>query len=111
MAFHYEGMPYVGQVKCKKLRGIEDRIEQGLRLAREAYQTDVKMLVFFPHTNGKADDAIRIHERFPDARCLDMGYKNRQLFGAVQNLMRYLENIQPKEPVQEHAGQHQFAYS
>ncbi len=111
MAFHYEGMPYVGQVKCQKLRGIETKIEQGLRLAREAYQTDVTMLVFFPYTNGKAEDARRIHSGFSNAICIDLGYRNKQLFGAVQNLMRYLDNASTRKSVQQPAAQHQFVYS
>ena len=58
---------------------------QALRIGRDIYQTqNVLMLVFFPFYTNKIADAERIQETHPEVRCVNLGYKKKHIWQAVQ---------------------------
>ena len=80
----YENKPTLVEVKSLKLKGIEYKIPRILRVGREIYEGhNIGMLLFFPFYANKQKEAQRITERFDNLRCINLGYKKKQLNSAT----------------------------
>lgn len=73
-----DGAPGIVEVKALKLRGIESKLLRGARIASELYGRSVETIIFFPAYGNKQEDRARL-ERMPLVRCVDLGYKKKQL--------------------------------
>jgi len=92
----HDGQPVIVEVKSLKLNGLEAKIPQALRIGRDIYQTqNVLMLVFFPFYTNKIADAERVQETHPEVRCVNLGYKKKHIWQAVQ---RFYSDIGLKQP-------------
>lgn len=91
-----QGVPIIVEVKSLKLNGVQFKIPRALNIGRNVYGTqDIKMLIFFPAYTNKLADARDLQERFPEVRCVDLGYKKKQLWQSVQ---RFYERKGLKQP-------------
>ena len=85
----YEGQPVVCEVKSLKLNGIQSKISRGMELAEEIYVGHKpQMLLFFPFTSNKIQDARRIEEDFPQVRCVTLGYRRKELIATLREYQR-----------------------
>ncbi|MBI5390617.1 hypothetical protein HZB02_03955 [Candidatus Woesearchaeota archaeon] len=75
----YEDVPYIVEVKSLKLNGFIGKIDHALEIGREIFQQDVGMLIFAPFYTNKKRDAERIEEKYQRVKCIDLGYKKKQL--------------------------------
>ena len=82
----HEGKPVMAEVMSLKLNGFAGSgvVERGFRLGEELFGTDdLGMLVFFPHYTNKQAAAAKIEAMHPNVRCVDLGYKKKQMQRAV----------------------------
>ncbi len=88
----YNGQPVIVEVKSLKLNGLEAKIPRALSIGRSVYGVDdVQMLVFFPFYTNKVADAERIQANHPEVRCVNLGYKKRQLCAAMKRFYQQLD--------------------
>jgi hypothetical protein len=80
----YQDLPLIVEVKSLKLNGVEAKIPRALKIGKEIYQAEeIGMLLFFPAYTNKQRDKRRIEQNFPSVRCVDLGYKKKQIDRAV----------------------------
>ena len=74
------------EVKSLRLNGVEGKIENALKIGRKIFPEakGVGMLICFPHYSNKAADARIIEASHTNVRCVDLGYKKKQLMSALQ---------------------------
>jgi hypothetical protein len=109
--FRWERKPYIAEVKSLRIRDIADKVDRALSYARQLYQADPTMLVFFPVTCNSQEDIENLTQQHPSVRCIDMGYKLKQLREAIGH---YFRNNRPepgrcvydtdKKPAQKYAN-------
>ncbi len=91
--FRWEGEPYIAEVKSLKIRDFADKVDRAFTYARKLYRTEPTMLVFFPVTCNKEKDIAELTQHHPSVRCIDMGYKLKQLREAIGD---YFRNNRPE---------------
>ena len=86
----FDGELTVIEVKSLKLNGISERIPRILEYGSVFTGEEVGLVVAFPMYTNKAADAKILERRFPNVKCLDTGYKKKQLLRGVDAFYRSL---------------------
>ena len=94
--FNYEGSPFIAEVKSLDINGITSKIPESISIAQDYFQTDVSMILFFPIYSNKVNDKIQIEEQFPQVKCVDIGYKKKQLKNCLIKYHKMLAESQKK---------------
>lgn len=78
--FEHESKVYTVEVKSGKLNGVEAKLTDKVNMSKDVYGSDFGgLLLFFPIFFNSQQQKIRIQENNPDVRCIDLGYKKKQM--------------------------------
>ena len=82
----YDGGIVLFEVKSLRLNGVEGKLERALELSKEIFPDveDIGMIVCFPIYANKVVDAQKMEAAHPNVRCLDLGYRRKQLNSATR---------------------------
>ena len=79
----YLDKPYVVEVKSSHLNGFTKKANLVYSVAEELFGTDVNLLLFSPHSLNKNKQLKLLSERNHSIKCINMGYKLKQLHKAI----------------------------
>ncbi len=80
LIFRFDNRVYAVEVKSGKLNGVAQKLPGKINMLKNVYGNDFgDFLLFFPMYLNRQDDALRIENEHTLVKCIDIGYKKKQL--------------------------------